>query len=179
MMCLFSLRWKIVSQISFVVTTFLFRCLRAFFTKSMRTSRIPILMSSLSYHSSNLSSAPITYCLTRALSFSGLIQNILPISFGFSFSTYLKCKISHTFPKKFQASYVRGFAIQTLLSIFFGSLKSSSSGSLSGSSWFSTAYCLSVWTLSLITTRPVIVGQSRFPLERTFQRLLNSASKSH
>ena len=179
MMCLFSFRWKIVSQISLVVITFPLRCLRAYFTRSMRTSRIPILIASLIYHSSNLSSAPITYCVIRAFSFSGRMLNILPISFGFTFSSYLKCKISRTFPKKFQASCVRGFAILTLLTIFFGSLKTSSSGSLSGSSELITAYCFSVWTLSLITISPDIVGQSMFPRERRERRLLNSASKSH
>ena len=176
--CLPSLRFMIVSWISFVVITLFCRCYKASHTISIQNSSNPILINSLFFHSSYLSSAPITYCLTRAFSFSGRMQNIHPISFGLSFSSYLKCKISLMFPKKFHASWVHGLATLSLLSIFFFYLKSSSSTSSSGSSRFCEAYCLRVWTLSFITTSPVIEGQSKLPLDCTYLRLLNSASWS-
>ena len=168
----------IVSWMSFVVITLFCKCFKASQTISIRNSSNPIHINSLFFHSSNLSSIPMTYCFTKAFSFSGRMQKIHPIYFGLSFSSYLKCKISQTFPKKFFASWVLGLAIYTLLLTIFFYLKSSSSFSSSGSSWFYTAYYFSVWTLSLITTSPVIVGQSKLPLDWTCLRLLNSVSRS-
>ena len=177
-MCFPSLRFMMVSMIRWVVMTFPQRCWRASFTSPILKSHKLLLISSFSSRALNLSSIPFTYWETSAFNFSGRIQNIFPICFGLIFSSYQRWRISHTFPKKFQASYVQGLATGTFYSSFFSSLKRGSSGTRSGSSLFRTAYCFSMCTLSLITVSPVREGQSKEFLELTCWSLLNSASYS-
>ena len=175
-MCFPSLRFMMVSIMSFVVMTFPLRCWRASFTSSTLTFQTSTHIISLISHFFIFSSASTTYWVTKWFNFSGRKQNFLPISLGLSFSTYHMWRISLTFPRKFQASWVHGLAIFTLHSSNFSPLNWSSSGSFSGSSLFKRAYCFKEWTLSLIAIRPVNEGQRRLCLELTGLNELNSVS---
>ena len=99
-----SLRFMIVSMMRWVVMTFPQRCWRASFTSPILNSHKLFLISSFSSRALYLSSLPFTYWETRELSFSGRIQNILPICFGLSFSSYRRWRMSQTLARKFLAS---------------------------------------------------------------------------
>lgn len=158
------------------VITFPFKAFKASFTNCKRWDFKFARSASHACLWVNLSSIPITYWLIRAFSFSGQMQNRLPISLGFSFSSYHNMRISHKFPRKFFASWVQGWAICTLLQMIGVHFTSSCVLNSSMYSLFSSAYCLRICTLSLISIRPFSWGHNKFYLELSWPNFSSNSN---
>ena len=125
------------------------------------------------------SSAFKTNCLMRALIFSGRMQKILPISFGFLHSIRRMCKIALTFPKKFFDSYVQGCAIYHVLisgTFCFGR----GASNWTSISWlFATQKAVSLSIESVILFSPCKFAGNTPQYEATSCKFWNSNSTSH